>query len=207
MRTGCRPYPNGCRAYPAIWLLTTLVLFLTSCRAVGTSLSPMEATWQMLARQQPDAVDVRVLGVRQTPEGEVAVIYTYIQPPRGDEPGMHYTGVSFYRHAVWSGWQQTGGANGGSWPPPAPGQLVDYFTMRGRTTAIYGRVLSPAVGAVEASLSNGETVRDEANDRAFAIFAPDRVEVCRLRLLGADGQELGVDSFASDQPGNPCRAP
>ena len=187
-------------------LLTLLcTLILSACLPRGSVSNPMQDTQKMLFRDFPEALDRRVLGMRQTPEGEVVVIYTYRMPPRGDESGSFFTGVSAYRRTPGGAWEQSGGGGAGSSRPPAPDQLLDYFTVRGSTTAIYGQVLSPDVSAVEGELSSGDSVRDGAGDRAFAIFAPARVKVCRLKALGANGEVLRVNDFASDEVGDPCR--
>lgn len=189
-------------------LISLLFAFiLSACIPKGSVSNPMQDTQQMLFRDFPEALDRRVLGMRQTPEAEVVVIYTYRMPPKGDNSGSFFTGVSAYRRTPSGAWEQSGGGGAGSSQPPAPGQLLDYFTVGGGTTsaAIYGQVLSPAVSAVEGELSSGETVRDEAGDRAFALFAPAGVKVCRLKALGANGEALRVNDFVSDEAGDPCR--
>lgn len=189
-------------------LISLLFAFiLSACIPRGSVSNPMQDTQQMLFRDFPEALDRRVLGMRQTPEGEVVVIYTYRIPPRGDESGSFFTGVSAYRRTPTGAWEQSGGGGAGSSRPPAPDQLLDYFTVEGSTTstAIYGQVLSPDVSAVEGALSSGDTLRDEAGDRAFAIFTPAGVKVCRLKALGANGEVLRVNDFTSDEAGDPCR--
>ena len=187
-----------------------LALFHSACVPSGrtTITNPMEATRQSIRRDYPDAFGVRVLGMRNKSESEVAVIYTYNLPPEAEGSGMHFTGVSLYRRIpTGGGWQLSGGGGGGSSEPPAPDQLLDYFSVHGEGTAIYGQTLTSEVAAVEADLSNGETVRDEAADRAFAVFSPEGVKVCKLRALGATGEVLKENDFASQEPGDPCSQP
>lgn len=190
---------------PLILLLFTLIL--SACIPRGSVRNPMQDTQQMLFRDFPEALDKRVLGMRQTPEGEVVVIYTYRMPPKGDDSGSYFTGVAAYRRTPSGAWEQSGGGGAGSSQPPAPDQLLDYFTVGGGTTstAIYGQVLSSTVSAVEGELSSGETVREEAGDRAFVIFAPTGAKVCRLNVLGTNGEVLRVNDFVSDEAGDPCR--
>jgi len=186
-----------------------LALFHSACVPSGrtTITNPMEATRQSIRRDYPDAFGVRVLGMRNKSESEVAVIYTYNLPPEGEGSGMHFTGVSLYRRIPTGGWQLSEGGGGGNPDPPAPDQLLDYFSVHGEGTAIYGQTLTSEVSAVEADLSNGETVRDEAGDRAFAVFSPEGVRVCNLRALGIAGEVLKENDFTSQEPGDPCIQP
>jgi hypothetical protein len=186
-----------------------LALFLAACvpSSRTTITNPLEATRQSIHRDYPEAFGVRVLGMRNKSESEVAVIYTYNLPPEGEGLAMHFTGVSLYRRIpTGGGWQPSGGGGGGSPDPPASEQLLDYFSVHGEGTAIYGQTLSSEVVAVEAHLSNGETVRDEAGDRAFAIFSPEGVKVCKLRALGPSREVLKENDFASQEPSDPCRS-
>ena len=193
-----------------IRLFLILALFHSACVPLArtTVTNPMQDTRQSIRRDYPDAFGVRVLGMRNKSESEVAVIYTYNLPAEGDGPAMHFTGVSLYRRIpTGGGWQPFGGGGGGSPDPPAPGQLLDYFSVHGEGTAIYGQTLTSEVAAVEAELSNGETVRDEAGDRAFAIFSPEGVKVCKLRAIGLSGEVLKENDFTSQEAGDPCRQP
>ncbi|HEX6303428.1 MAG TPA: hypothetical protein VFZ76_04505 [Anaerolineales bacterium] len=167
--------------------------------------NPMEDTWQSIRRDYPEAFGVRVLGMRNRSENEVAVIYTYNLPPKGDDSGSHFTGVSTYRRASTGGWQLSGGAGAGSPDNPSADQLLDYFSVHGEGTAIYGRTLTSEVAVIEADLSDGQMIRDEAGDQAFALFSPQGVKVCRLRALNANGELLRENDFTSDEAGDPCR--
>ncbi len=91
-----------------------------------------------------------------------------------------------------------GERSGGSWmregSSPSGAELVEFRTDsdrsdKSRYASIYGLV-SPAVAAVEATFSDGQTDRMEPVDRAFALVAVGADEVRELRLLDSTGTLL-----------------
>ncbi len=77
---------------------------------------------------------------------------------------------------------------------PSGAELVEFRTDsdrsdKSRYASIYGLV-SPAVAAVEATFSDGQTDRMEPVDRAFALVAVGADEVRELRLLDSTGTLL-----------------
>jgi hypothetical protein len=61
------------------------------------------------------------------------------------------------------------------------------------------------VAYVEAMLSTWEVVRDPGSDRAFAIYAPQDVYICELRVVGGEGEVLKSDRVAPPEAAELCR--
>jgi hypothetical protein len=185
-----------------VFLVFTLLI---ACSQPPGWLTPEEAVRERVLQTDPGALNIQLLGLRSTPEGKWVLIYTYFLPPQADFPGMFNLGYGTYARTNDGRWQSSGSGGGsGSSVPPNADQLIDYFTSRGSITAIIGQVLSPSIAYVEAVLSTGETVRDRGGDRAFAIFAPQDVQICELRLVGFDGELLRRDPLAPSEAIGSC---
>ncbi len=133
-------------------------------------------------------IEVRVYAPRRY-DGGVVVVYSALCPPLPGAEGpqreigyeLEFLGPARLRVA--------GGGFVGSAPPRRAGG-VEYAGVRalaGLPAMVYGRVLSAEVEAVEVLFSDGEVLRDGAEDRGFALVSPGARGPCELRLLGVGG--------------------
>jgi hypothetical protein len=90
-------------------------------------------------------------------------------------------------------WQATESTYGAS--VTESGQLAEYQSAAfggsgSHAWIVYGRVLNPAIVAVEATFETGQVVRDAVTDEMFGVVAAAATTVCDVRLLDAQGNVL-----------------
>jgi hypothetical protein len=60
-------------------------------------------------------------------------------------------------------------------------------------TVLYGQIYSSKVTAIEAAFDNGKTIRTNSSSGLFSLVVPQALQVCEIRMLGADNQILGIE--------------
>ncbi len=153
----------------------------------------------------------QVLGTHRWAKG-VIVLYSAMCPTNDGKASTQRV----FGHQVMKrdgmGWQVSSGDSFGTEDRPkktdqkTAEQLIDYGVSRSkpeesdRYLILYGQILNPKVGAVEATFNNGQVLRDSGSDGAFALVAPDATGICELRILGTDNQILRKDELAKPKP-------
>ncbi len=189
-----------------VLLLGLLAVGLLSggCGVSPGSMTPEDAVRQETLSHVPNLAAFKVLGTRASERGTV-VIYTYIMSGPNQEP-TPMIGFRLVNRTLWGSWEVTAGSAGNSSEPPSSENMISYATsgihggqFGGDLSIVYGRVLWDQVRAVDATFDNGQTIRDEAADGAFALFTPSRAVACELRVLGAEGKVLRTIDLARGQ--------
>jgi hypothetical protein len=152
------------------------------------------------------ANNFQVLGKRSWRDG-VVVLYTTTDPWN---PAQDTIGYAFGKQQRGS-WQVRASSSGRSAVPLPANRRVDYgagigFDQVEPFFIVYGRALAPDVAAVEATFSNGQTVRDTANDKVFALVTPMKPQAvipCALRVFNPQNQVVEQFPLAAAAPDGP----
>jgi len=153
----------------------------------------------------------QVLGTHRWSKG-VIVLYSAMCPTKDGRAGTQRV----FGHQVMKrdgmGWQVSSGDSFGiedsakSTGQRTTEQLIDYGVSRSqlegsdRYLILYGQILNPRVAAVEVTFNNGQVLRDQGVDGAFALVSPGATGICELRILGRDNQILRKDELSKPKP-------
>lgn len=158
---------------------------------------------------RPAPTNVRVHGTRNAARDTCAIHGGNTKPRRGAQPpNMGY--VLTEQHGT--RWQATESTYGAS--VAEAGQLAEYRsgTFGGSGShawIVYGRVLNPAIVAVETTFDTGQVVRDAVTGEMFGVVAAAATTVCDVRLLDAQGrvvQQLDPAQSRTTPPDTHARA-
>lgn len=112
-------------------------------------------------------------------------------------------GYEFFRPTP-ERWVSLGGGGTGSTAPAGAAPLVfntgfrREFDQNGQLISyslVHGRVLDPAVRAVEVVFGDGTTIRESPTTSVFRVLIDRPSIACSLRALDAQGQELAVTTL------------
>jgi hypothetical protein len=191
-----------------------LMVSTTGCVYAWLADSPARVIHQNVAcptTGQKAAEGFQVLGTHRWSKG-VIVLYSAICPTTDSKAATQRV----FGHQVMKrdgmGWQVSSGDSFGmensakSTDQKTAEQLIDYGVSRSQTEAsdryliLYGQILNPKVAAVEVTFNNGQVLRDQGIDGAFALVAPNATGICELRILGTDNQILRKDELGKPRP-------
>lgn len=170
-------------------VLLLLIIVLSGCGVAGSP-TPEEAA---LRGQGLPPNQVQILATRTF--GDITIVmYSSVAPAGAGLQPVENVGYTIVRRSLF-GWEPGNSAGTGSPAPLSPAQVLQ---VGGLTTQqagadrniYYGRALDPTVAVVELIFTDGHTARDEVTNSAFVFVMPGSAEVCSVRALDAQGQEL-----------------
>lgn len=85
-----------------------LIIWLVGCRSLSGAITPEGAIREQLQLSTPNAQNIEVLGVRQTPNKRWLIIFTFFSPPDNISPGMFNLGYGTYERTAAGLWQPAG---------------------------------------------------------------------------------------------------
>jgi hypothetical protein len=201
-------------------VIVLLALLLSGCAGESkVAPTPEEAVRQhiltAIGSQAEPAKTVQILGQRQFADG-MLVVSRYGLPGanQGAADAILSADLAVRQEQGWvvsltgGGWEMSGGGTGDSAPGQWGEQWLSYrlgSTNRptGREAFFYGQTLAPQVAAVEATFSNGQTLRDHSTDGVFALRSEGANAPCRVRVLNANGELLQAFDFSTFLPPEP----
>jgi hypothetical protein len=182
-------------------MILSCLILLSSCSLQKEGLSnlanlnlhaynPRSAITSNLEYDSARLEDFKFYGVRPTPDGKMAGVYSYFDTGSNTQPGTYYTVYAVVEQVSLFQWQVTSTYAYGSPSLPHEGIPIDYIVLQTDYTAVFGPIFSDQVSTVEVSLVDGTRRAESILEDYFLIFISKVVDVCQIQAFDAGGESL-----------------
>jgi hypothetical protein len=185
------------RLFVPMMLGLLLTASLSCTQTVAGAPNPLAAVQQQV---QPGD-NFHVLGVRQLPNNQAVVFFVETQPPQPNTSPTEMIGYHLVSKDRVGRWFVRG--SGGYSYAHEPGSTERLVYGEGSipddngqlSQFLYGQRLSDQATAIEVTLTNGETQREEIDDSIFIMLLPVGIRYCEVRIIGQENKVLQRDTI------------